>query len=161
MIIKTLYQADSSISFLAARPDKGNNCRLDKATAEVPQGASSCSLCTSECLLCSATYAHRCSYPPWKIEKVYKLIEFSLSFWAIKHIRIEPISDFVTFGWQVALTTTRTGHQSVAGNFPCKTDTNWNMGTVRKWRWIIFPKDKICSTGAGNRTLEIKNIHMQ
>ena len=55
-----------------------------------------------------------------------------------------PIS--VTVGWQVALTTPRTGRRSVAGNFPSKTGTYLHLGRVRKWRWIIFPTDKIRST---------------
>ena len=46
----------------------------------------------------------------------------------------------------------RTGCQSVAGNFSSKTGTHLHLGIVRKWRWIIFPKDKTHSTDAWNRT---------
>ena len=48
----------------------------------------------------------------------------------------------------------RTEHQSDAGNFPSKTGTHLHLGRVRKWRLIIFPKDKTRSTDAGNRTLD-------
>ena len=33
------------------------------------------------------------------------------------------------------------GCQSIAGNFSNKTGTHLHLGTVRKWRLIIFPKD--------------------
>ena len=67
---------------------------------------------------------------------------------------LSPIS--VTFGSQVALTTPRTGRQSITGNFPSKTGTHLHLGRVRKWRLNIFPKDKTRSTDAGNRTLDPK-----
>ena len=57
----------------------------------------------------------------------------SLSFRAIRPIRSEPISDFCD-GWPVALTTSKTGRQFVAGNFPSKTvtGTHLHLGRVKK-----------------------------
>ena len=58
------------------------------------------------------------------------------------------ISFSFLFFRQVALTSPKTGRQSVAENFPCKTGTHWHLGRVRKWRLIIFPKDRTRSTDA-------------
>ena len=58
------------------------------------------------------------------------------------------------FGRQVAITILRTGRQSVAGIFPSKNGTHLHLGEVRKWRLIIFPKDKTHSEDAGNQTLD-------
>ena len=55
---------------------------------------------------------------------------------------------------QVVLTIPGTGRQSVAGNFSSKTGSHLHVGRVRKWRLIIFPKDKTRSTDAWNRTLD-------
>ena len=70
-----------------------------------------------------------------------------LSFWAITH----TVRANLQFLWCLA---DRTRRQSVAGNFPHKTSTPLHLGRVRKWRLIIFPKDKTRSTDAGNWTLD-------